>query len=143
MESCNKTEVVCFLESVALKIIHYKCCNLRTETDMKPPLALFDVAMSKLSNDIKNLISVRCANMTLFAWTVTYSLQCSIFTCIQYYMYMRVHVLCYMWSMYCVYEEVGQGESPPCFRFDSYLSNPEMIAFGPHTSVPSFTPISL
>ena len=39
---------------------------------MKPPLALFDVAISKLSNDIKNSISVSCANMTLFAWTVTY-----------------------------------------------------------------------
>ena len=38
---------------------------------MKPLLTLFDVAMSELSNDIKNSISVRCANMTLFAWTVT------------------------------------------------------------------------
>ena len=59
--------------NAALKPIHFKCRNLRTETDMKPPLTLFDVAMSKLSNDIKNLISVRCTNMTLFAWTVTYT----------------------------------------------------------------------
>ena len=42
---------------------------------MKPPLTLFDVAMSKLSNDIKNSISIRCANMTLFAWTVTFIVQ--------------------------------------------------------------------
>ena len=143
MESCKKMGFACFLESVALKAIHFKCRNLRTETDMKLPLALFDVAMSKLSNDIKNLISVRCVNMSLFAWTVTYSLQCSIVTCMQYYMYMCVHVLCYMLSMYCVCEEVGQGESPPCFGFDSYLSNPGMIAFGLHTSIPSFTPIFL
>ena len=70
-KSCKKTAVACFLECVALKLIHFKCRNL-TETDMKPPLTLFDVAMSKLSNDIKNSISVRCLNMTLFAWTVTY-----------------------------------------------------------------------
>ena len=65
-------EVACFLKCVALKPIHFKCRNLRAETDTKAPLALFDVAMSKLSNDIKNSISVRCANMTLFAWTVTF-----------------------------------------------------------------------
>ena len=47
-----RNEVACFLECVALKVIHFKCCNLGTETDMKPLLALFDVAMSKLSNDI-------------------------------------------------------------------------------------------
>ena len=40
---------------------------------MKPLLTLFDVAISKLSTDIKNSISIGCANMTLFAWTVTYN----------------------------------------------------------------------
>ena len=42
------------------------------EIDMKPPLVLFNVAMSKLLSDIKSTTSVRCVNMTLFAWTVTY-----------------------------------------------------------------------
>ena len=61
-----------FSRFVLSKSSIYKCRNLITEIDMKPPLVLFDVAMSKLLNDIKNTISVRCANMTLFAWTVTY-----------------------------------------------------------------------
>ena len=34
--------------SNALKLICFKCFNLRTEADMKSPLTLFDVAMSKL-----------------------------------------------------------------------------------------------
>ena len=38
---------------------------------MKPPIAPFDVAIYKLPRDTKNAISVRCANMTLFAWTLT------------------------------------------------------------------------
>ena len=33
-----------------------KCHNLITGTDMKSPLVLFDVAMSKLSTDIENMI---------------------------------------------------------------------------------------
>ena len=65
-------EVACFLERLALKVIHYKCSNLRMETDMKPLLALFDVARFKLSNDIEYSISNRYVNMTLFVWTVTY-----------------------------------------------------------------------
>ena len=38
----------------------------RTETDMMLLLVLFDIAMSKLSNDMENTISARCVNMTLF-----------------------------------------------------------------------------
>ena len=53
MESCEKTEVACFIKCIALKVIHFKYCNLGREADMNPPRALFDVAMSKLSNDIK------------------------------------------------------------------------------------------
>ena len=41
-----------------------KCRTLTTKIDMKPLLVLFDVAMSRLLTD-KNMISGRCANMTL------------------------------------------------------------------------------
>ena len=71
-ESCKKTEVARFLGSYSRSYLILQVRNLIMEIDMKPPLALFDVAMSKLSTDIKNTISVRCANMTLFAWTVTF-----------------------------------------------------------------------
>ena len=58
------------LECVTLEVMHFKCHNLRTEMDM-PPLVLLDVAMSNLQMIPKNLIFVRCTNMTLRAWTVT------------------------------------------------------------------------
>ena len=60
---------------------------------MKLLLALFDTAMSKLSNDIKNSISVRCAIMTLYVWTVTYTV-CTVCTVCNVCTVCIVHTVC-------------------------------------------------